>query len=164
MAEEKDFNYLSTQKEFFGVLKGGFLSKSLGSLNPKTPLCVAPTDRISTVIDLFKQHNIGSALIVDKQGVLTGIFTERDYVLKCEAANTQQLQNTIESVMTKDPVAEPPETTVAFAISLMVHGGFRHIPIVDSNRHPVGIISVKDILNEIGQQFLDDIDQLVPET
>lgn len=155
-----EFTFLSTQQEFFGVLKGGFLARSIGSLDPKRPLIVDENTTVGVVLSLFQLHRIGSMVVVGAEGTLTGIFTERDYVLKCAGKESETLEQPISAFMTRDPVAQPPDTTIAFVISLMVHGGFRHIPIIDEANKPIGILSVKDIMAAIGQQFLDDIDNI----
>ncbi|MBC8216264.1 MAG: CBS domain-containing protein [Candidatus Marinimicrobia bacterium] len=45
----------------------------------------------------------------------------------------------------------------------MVIGGFRHVPIIDDDAKPVGLISVKDIINHIGNYFSKDIINLPPQ-
>jgi len=63
----------------------------------------------------------------------------------------------IESVMTKDPVCERPETTVAYALNLMSHGGFRHLPIVDQDMMPIGILSVKDVVDYLVGKMMEGL-------
>jgi len=159
MTENNEFSFVASQKEFFGVLKGGFLAKSIGSLNPHKPMSINEQQTVKDALSLFQQHKIGSILITNNVGNVSGIFTERDFLLKC-AGNNEALAWNITDVMTKDPVCQTVEATIAFVISLMVHGGFRHIPVIDQDGKPVGIISVKDIMAAIGQQFLDDIEQI----
>jgi CBS domain-containing protein len=56
--------------------------------------------------------------------------------------------------MTADPVRERPETTIAFALTLMSNGGFRHLPIVDDEDQPIGILSVKDVVDFLVQKMM----------
>ena len=63
----------------------------------------------------------------------------------------------VEDFMTKDPVRESPEASIAFALNLMSHGGFRHVPIVDQDNIPIGIISVKDVVDHIVKCMLEEI-------
>jgi CBS domain-containing protein len=63
--------------------------------------------------------------------------------------------------MTKDPVREHPDASLAFALSVMSHGGFRHVPIVDQDDMPIGIVSVKDVVDYFVQRMLDGIFQSV---
>jgi CBS domain-containing protein len=59
--------------------------------------------------------------------------------------------------MTKDPVREKPEASLAFALSVMSHGGFRHVPIVDQDDVPIGMVSVKDVVDFFVKTMLDGI-------
>ncbi len=56
--------------------------------------------------------------------------------------------------MTPQPVAQPPDVTIAHVLNLMSVRGFRHIPLVDEQHVPVGIISVKDIVDYITGEFI----------
>lgn len=141
----------------FGDLSGSFLCRSIGSLNPVAPICVKEDASIKSVIDVLKSNRIGSVVVVDSAGKLCGIFTERDCVLKVLDTSLDFNKTAISSVMTRDPVTEVPETTIAFALNLMSHGGFRHIPIVDADKTPVGIVSVKDVVDYLVQSLTEDL-------
>ncbi|MDZ4785514.1 MAG: CBS domain-containing protein [bacterium] len=146
----------STKQEF-GVVSSSFLSQSISVLNPKKPLCVKETDTLLFVISLLRKYSIGSVLVIDKTEKLVGIFTERDCLLK--VINTDiDLGNTIISqVMTKDPQTQKFDGTIAFALNLMSLGGFRHIPIVDEDHVPVGMISVKDVVDYLVHKMNEDL-------
>jgi CBS domain-containing protein len=47
----------------------------------------------------------------------------------------------------------PPTAKIAFAVHQMDLGGYRHLPIADADGAPLGIISVRDILNYLTQQM-----------
>jgi CBS domain-containing protein len=53
--------------------------------------------------------------------------------------------------MTRDPETIGLTDTTGHAASLMIHGGFRHLPVVDSGE-PVGIVSIRDLMRLV----LDD--------
>ena len=63
----------------------------------------------------------------------------------------------VRDFMTKDPVKELPGASLAFALSVMSHGGFRHVPIVDEDNIPIGIVSVKDVVDFFVRKMLDGI-------
>ncbi|MGH2575518.1 MAG: CBS domain-containing protein, partial [Ignavibacteria bacterium] len=52
--------------------------------------------------------------------------------------------------------------SIANALNLMSIGGYRHIPIVDNENRPAGVISIKDIVNFIVDHFHDEILNLPP--
>ena len=45
----------------------------------------------------------------------------------------------------------------------MVEGGYRHIPIINDKQEPIGVISMQDIINHLGDYFYEDIINLPPE-
>lgn len=56
-----------------------------------------------------------------------------------------------------NPVTISPETTIAYALNLMSHGGFRHLPVVDEQGLAIGVISVRDILDRISELLVQDL-------
>lgn len=144
-------------KPLFGVLSNNFLCQSVGVLNPKRPVCVKEDETLENVVSLFSVHNISSILVVDSQGKLSGIFTERDCIRRGLDLLPENKQLAIRDLMTPDPVAELPEISVSYALNLMSTGGYRHIPLVDQDSIPVGVISVRDIVDYIVASFVDDL-------
>lgn len=87
---------------------------------------------------------VGSIMITD-DGRLTGIFTERDALIRVLAAGLDPEITTLGQVMTADPVTASPEIPLGHALHMMHEGGFRHVPVVEDGR-PVGMISARDAL------------------
>ena len=88
------------------------------------------------------ERHVGAALVLEGDA-LRGIITERD-VLRAVAAGP------IEGVSVGDCMTRHPETidaseTTGLAASLMIHGGFRHLPVLDGER-VVGIVSIRDLM------------------
>ena len=78
---------------------------------------------------------------------LAGIFTERDCVLKvvstyCEGTS----ERAVSEFMTPTPVTVEPDAPLAYALNLMTHGGFRHLPVM-SQGVVLGLVSVKDLMD-----------------
>jgi CBS domain-containing protein len=140
-----------------GVLDKDFLCQSLGALSPHAPLCVRELDTLAFSLEQIRAHRVGCLMIVNEDGRLSGIFSERDFVLKVADSYEQVKHRPIVEFMTPNPVAEQMDCTVAFALNLMSHGGFRHLPIVDQDGRPVGAISVKDVVDYIVQSFTQDL-------
>jgi CBS domain-containing protein len=105
----------------------------------------------------MQNHRVGSLLITDENGKLVGIFTERDFLLKVIGKISDLSSHAVADFMTKDPVRERPDASLAFALSVMSHGGFRHVPIVDQDDIPIGIVSVKDVVDHFVRRMLDGI-------
>ncbi len=117
----------------------------ISKLDPVKPICVAPWDSVSQVIDAMKKRKFGCALVVE-EGLLVGIVTERDLLHKVAGKQQDFSKFQVNAIMTRDPVRLKPEDTIAYALYQMAIGGYRHIPIVSDNI-PVGFISVRGILD-----------------
>lgn len=133
------------------------LCDSIGSIGLKDPLVVRPEATLAECVEVLQRHKVGSLLVVDKQGKLVGIFTERDCILKVMGKVESLKDAFVRDFMTPNPVRERPEASIAFALNLMSHGGFRHVPIVDQDDVPIGIISVKDVVDHIVSRMLEAI-------
>ena len=147
-------NFCKTQ---LGVLDANFLCQSVSALNPKIPITVSPQTTLEEVIKKLQNCKIGGVLVVDSSRKLVGVFTERDCVQKVLGRGIDMATTPVSDYMTQDPVAQPPDITTAYALNLMSLGGFRHLPIVDQDNVPIGIISVKDVLDYIVESFFNDM-------
>jgi CBS domain-containing protein len=141
----------------FGALDAQFLCRSVSSLEPRTPITVRESETIEAVLRVLRAEKIGCVVVVNDQGKLSGIFSERDVVLKLSSDLAKWLPRPIAELMTKDPVCQSPDTTVAFCLNLMSSGGFRHLPIVDDELMPIGMLSVKDVVDAIVSGFVDEL-------
>lgn len=141
----------------FGFLDQTFICQSLGALNPHAPVCVELDASLADVVQAFRNHRMGCVLIKNMSGELAGIFSERDLILKVKIGEASEMQRPMSELMTANPVTATFDTTIAFALNLMAEGGFRHLPIVDEKNAPVGIISVKDVIDRIVASLVQDL-------
>ena len=100
---------------------------------------------------------IGSALVVDDQKRLTGIFTDRDAVRTLAEGKNAEV-TTLAQAMTPNPITITPDRRAIDALREMSDRGFRHLPVVESGRI-LGVVSRGDFKGmEIDQ--LDEEDHL----
>ena len=118
---------------------------------------MTPDSTLQACLDVMQKHRVGSLLVVDASDRLVGIFTERDFLLKVLGKVPDFSSVQVKDFMTKDPVREKPDASLAFALSVMSHGGFRHVPIVDQDDTPIGMVSVKDVVDYFVKKMLDGI-------
>jgi signal-transduction protein with cAMP-binding, CBS, and nucleotidyltransferase domain len=121
------------------------LNHPLGSLSPPPATRVAPEMAAADALVKMRGEDSG-ALIVERDGRVVGIFTERDAVRKLARRSLDGVS--VEQVMTADPVVLRTDDSVAVAIHKMAVGGFRHIPVVDGGA-AVGMITAHDLFRYI---------------
>jgi len=97
---------------------------------------------IIEVAQRMVDRNVGAVLVLDDGG-LTGILTERD-VLRAVARGLRD-DTRVADGMTADPETIGPDDTTEHAAVLMLHGGFRHLPVVQGD-DLVGVISMRDLV------------------
>jgi CBS domain-containing protein len=96
----------------------------------------------------MNDRKVGAALVFDGERI-AGIVTERD-VLRAVAEG--RIEGTsVGDWMTRHPETIEPGDSTSTAATLMIHGGFRHLPVVEEDR-VVGIVSIRDLMKVV----LDD--------
>ena len=95
---------------------------------------------------------IGCVLIC-RAGKLKGIFTERDVLAEVVGRGIDPAKTPVRKLMTENPEYLRPTDSIAYALNKMSVGGYRHVPLVDNARVPVGVISVKDLIGYIVHFF-----------
>jgi CBS domain-containing protein len=134
-------------------------SETVDHAHPSEPLCVEPQLAVRDVLRRMKDQS-REAVLVCRDGVLVGIFTERD-VLRLLAAGAD-FDVPVQQVMSNKPETISVRETVGSAISKMSTGGFRHLPIVDQLGRPVGLLQVSTILHYLVEHFPKFIYNLPP--
>lgn len=132
----------------------------LATLRPA--ICVPPSISVRAAIDRMNQNGVGCVL-VETQGRLTGIFTERDVLTKIVGTAVDLDRTTVDAVMTHNPESLGPEDRVTYAFNKMSVGGFRHIPLVDDDGHPVGVVSMRNVVDFFAELFRIEVLNLPPE-
>ena len=108
-------------------------------------LTVAPGDLLGEVAQRMVDRDVGAVLVMEGEA-LAGILTERD-VLRAVAAGIRD-DTVVSDWMTRDPETMAPGDTTEHAAVLMIHGGFRHLPLVEGD-DVVGIMSIRDLMRVV---------------
>jgi CBS domain-containing protein len=104
-------------------------------------LTIGPGETLQEAAHRMADRRVGAILVTENDG-LVGILTERD-VLRAVGRGT--IEGTVEQWMTRDPITVGPESTNGEAAMMMIHGGFRHVPVCEDGKL-VGIVSIRDLL------------------
>jgi CBS domain-containing protein len=121
---------------------------SVGEIMSRELLHVEAGLALGEAAKRIDERHVGAALVLDGER-LVGILTERD-VLRAVAAGRVE-GTSVADWMTHHPETIEPSDTTGHAAAIMIHGGFRHLPVVDGGK-PVGIVSIRDLMRHV----LDD--------
>jgi CBS domain-containing protein len=121
------------------------MEEPVGSIAGPSPIALKPEATVWEAVLLMKQNRVGCVLAVAGDR-LTGIFTERDLLLKIVGTG-----KAIEGLRLHDYMTQSPETVEAgdslrVALNKMSVGGFRHIPVVAEGGRVTGLVTAKDAL------------------
>lgn len=145
-------------------LSGGMRALSyamVGDLPPRPHPSVDVTDPIWRVLAEMKQQGRGAVLVED-DGKLVGIFTERDLVTRVDHLDPLGTHIVVGDVMTAHPTIAHPFDSLAEALRLLLQGRRRHLPIVDERGRTLGLLSIRDILTYVAGRFPEDMMNLPP--
>jgi CBS domain-containing protein len=69
----------------------------------------------------------------------------------------------VSMVMTPDPDTLPANASIAFALRKMTMEGYRHIPLVNDDGSPAGVVAVRDIVAWLVGLLPEGVYNLPPE-
>jgi CBS domain-containing protein len=124
------------------------------------PVEASVADAIRRMLD----HHVGAVGIVDKEGRVAGIFTERDVLRKLSLANLNPETTPVRDLMTTPVEMATEETGPGEAMATMVERHFRHLPVADKDGKLLGILSIRNLLEwriDGLTQELDSLEQYV---
>jgi CBS domain-containing protein len=99
-------------------------------------------------VDTLAENRIGAVLVRNEDGLVDGIFTERDLLLRVVHPRLDPAATPISLVMTRDVRFVSPGTTVEAAMALMQVNRFRHLLVMDGPR-VLGLVSMGDMTNHL---------------
>jgi IMP dehydrogenase len=112
------------------------------------PITMTPDQTLAEALELMKAHRISGIPIVEKNGKLAGILTNRDVRF---AENPRQ---PVSELMTRDNLATVPIGTSEDEAKRILHQRrIEKLLVVDADHHCVGLITVKDIEKSVAAPF-----------
>jgi arabinose-5-phosphate isomerase len=99
----------------------------------------------------------GATMLVDRQGFLTGIFTDRDLARLFEHHRDAELDGPVSKVMTHDPLRVPVGSMMADAVAIMAERKISELPVVDADGRPQGLIDITDVVALLPKETLPDV-------
>jgi len=160
-SDELEEMYKIKKRDNFNLGKGITPTDSIKNLLGNQFIVLNEKVTLRKAIDAIQKQHVG-CILLENNNKLSGIFTERDIVQKI-VGNRQDLDKEyVNDYMTLKPDVLHQNDAIGFALNKMIEGGYRHIPIINESGAPIGVISMQDIINHLGDYFYEDIKNLPP--
>jgi CBS domain-containing protein len=106
---------------------------------------VTPGTSVAQLSQQLSARRIGSMLVLDVEGSVAGIVSERDLVRALASHGAKAMELEARQVMTRDVVTCDPDDSIDQVMQTMTSGRFRHLPVV---RHGelLGLVSIGDVV------------------
>ncbi len=112
-----------------------------------------PDMDVLQAVSILLEHKISGAPVVDGEGALIGMLTERDCMkVALDAAFHQQSGGTVADFMATDVVTVPAEEPIIDTVRRFYDGHYLRYPVVDGTGL-VGVISRSDAMRVIGRYW-----------
>jgi CBS domain-containing protein len=92
---------------------------------------------------MMDRLGVGS-LLVEREGKLVGIVTERDFVVRVLATGLDHTKTKVGDVMSYPVIAVSPDSPIEEAVALMLSHGFRRLPVVDLEGKLLGMVTLSE--------------------
>ena len=112
------------------------------------PVTLSKDHTLAEAKEMMQEYKISGLPVVDNNNKLIGIITNRDVKYQ------ENLSAKVEELMTKENlVTSDKSTTLEQAKAILLKNRIEKLPIVDSENHLVGLITIKDIDNQLEYPF-----------
>ena len=115
------------------------------------PVVCAPTTALREVAALMERHHVGSVIVVDEVGEVAGIVTDRDIVLR-GVGRGRSADIAVDVVMTRHVATVDVHADLVEAATIMRKRCVRRVPVTDEYGHAHGLVSLDDVVRELGSR------------
>jgi CBS domain-containing protein len=105
------------------------------------------------------EHNVGSVVVVDDDGCVTGMITDRDIAVRAVSRELSP-DTEVGSIMSNEVVSVGQTADLATAARQMATRGCRRLPVVDEEGRVVAVVSAED-LYRVGSEVLSELDRVL---
>jgi len=123
------------------------------------PVVVEVSASVADAVNAMVSNKVGAVAVVEND-VLRGIISERDVVKKVVHAGRAASQTRVADVMTTEVESIVEDTPPSEALQIMIDGYFRHLPIVDGKGKVLGILSIRNFLQNRVEELEDSINSI----
>lgn len=151
--DEEYVDELDRERAAKSAMQDHLAEVAIEALAPHAPITIDKSASLAKAIRHMNAHEIGCLLVTDEDDKLIGIFTEHDVLMRVAGLVDDLSEAAVGDYMTPDPIALKPALPIAQALHEMSVNGFRHVPLVDDENRPEGVISFRDVVRYLHKRF-----------
>jgi len=121
------------------------LVKHLLDAKGRNVISISADASVFDAIKMMADESIGSLVVLDENGGLAGIVTERDYARKVIVKGRSSRDTRVADIMTADVLTTSCDNTVNSCMEVMSEKKLRHLPVVEDGAM-IGLISIGDVV------------------
>jgi CBS domain-containing protein len=122
------------------------------------PATVSVLATVEDAIRMMMDKDVGAVAVIDEQGIVAGMFTERDILGKFALSGRDAKATPVRDLMSPMVEMATDETTAAEAFKVMLERHYRHLPVVDDKGRVLGILSIRNILEARIDDLLEELE------
>jgi CBS domain-containing protein len=123
------------------------MAKTVDQAMTPNPQTVQRWTAIKFAAQVMERENVGSLPVVEEDGALAGIVTDRDIVTRVVAAGKDIDQAQVGEILSEDPVTVAPDEPLDTALELMAKYQVRRLPVV-VDKQLIGMLAQADVAEE----------------
>ncbi len=135
------------------------LVKHLLDAKGKNVISISADASVFDAIKMMADESIGSLVVLDENGGLAGIVTERDYARKVIVKGRSSVDTRVADIMTVDVLTTSCDSTANSCMEIMTEKKLRHLPVVEDGK-VIAMISIGDLVQAIIADQKEEIEQL----
>jgi CBS domain-containing protein len=108
---------------------------------------IQPDQTVASAVEVLNHNRIGAAPVIDHDGVLIGILSERDVVRGVAENGSAVLAHPVTRLMTHDVKTCAPGDAIVELMAIITNARIRHLPVVEGGVL-CGIVSIGDVVKQ----------------
>lgn len=131
---------------------------SIGEFCNREVIVTGSGTGIEEAARLMREHHVGDLIVVESTelgNVPIGIVTDRDLVIEVLAQGVDPSTVSVDDLMSRDPFVMGEHADLFEALEQMRSKGVRRLPVVDARGLLLGIMTLDDVVEAIGEAVGD---------
>ncbi len=121
---------------------------------------ITPETSVAECIVIMMEHQVGALAVVDGDNIVAGMFSERDVLTKVALCGRDPATIAVAEMMHTPVFLATAETTAGQALSVMIDGHVRHLPVVNERNQFIGMLPLRNLIGAHVDELGSVIDEL----